>query len=162
MVGSNDTKVKAVAGKTYGHLIVLTKAGDLYSAGRNSYGQLGDGSTSNKRYMQPIFPTGKMKFDSIAAGYDFSMALTADGKLYSWGRNNYGQLGLGHRTNKTTPTHVTPGIKYLAMSAGENTSMAINGEGRLYIWGRNNYGQYGNGLSGSSTSKYVPWYIPLS
>ncbi len=93
------------------HSLALTDSGDIYSWGSNYYGQLGlgtSGSGTNKDTPQKVTVNG-VKFTDIAVGVSHSLALTDTGVLYSWGVNEYGQLGLGTSgtdTNKTTPQRI--------------------------------------------------------
>ena len=156
--GSFDPIVKMVAGRSLGHVLVLTADGTLYSCGANGYGQLGSGSTKSRSTLSA--PVAAVKFKTIGTGHYHSMALTAEGNLYTWGRNNYGQVGDNTTRNKTSPTWISrDGRKYVAMAAGEYTSMAVCAEGRLYLWGYNNYGQFGNG---TTVRKNYPHFVPLA
>jgi len=156
--GTIDPIVKMVAGRSLGHVLVLTADGTLYSCGANGYGQLGDGSTRSRNILS--VPLTTVKFKTIGTGHYHSMAITADGSLYAWGRNNYGQVGDNTTRNKTVPTWISrDGRKYIAMAAGEYTSMAVCTEGRLYLWGYNNYGQFGNG---TTLRQNYPHFVPLA
>jgi len=156
--GSYDTPIESVSCRSLeGHVIVLTKAGDLFACGRNNRGQLGIGNTTAQRWMVPV--STSLKFKAIATGHFHSMAVAMDGTLYAWGRNNYGQLGIGNTSNRSVPTPVSGNRKYVAMAAGEYTSMAVCDEGRLYLWGRNNYGQFGNG---TTVNRNIPHFVPLA
>ncbi|MCL2364127.1 MAG: hypothetical protein FWC71_05640 [Defluviitaleaceae bacterium] len=70
---------------------------------------------------------------AIAAGFDHALALTADGTLYTWGENQYGQLGDGTFEANDTPIPIMENIT--AIAAGGNQSLAIRECGGLYIWG---------------------------
>uniref|UniRef100_A0A6B2LDV5 RCC1-like domain-containing protein n=1 Tax=Arcella intermedia TaxID=1963864 RepID=A0A6B2LDV5_9EUKA len=72
----------------------------------------------------------------IACGDCHSMALMRDGSLYCWGKNSYGQLGLGHCTNQLTPTLAPPvQHKLVQISCGSNFSLGLTIEGLVYYWG---------------------------
>jgi alpha-tubulin suppressor-like RCC1 family protein len=77
----------------------------------------------------------------IAAAAEHSMALTHDNRLYAWGRNTEGRLGIGSRVNNPTPTFVMDNV--IAIAAGERSSFAITSDGTLYGWGCNRFGQLG-------------------
>ena len=157
----STVKVKAVAAKSMYHALAITEDGSLWSWGYNGYGQLGDGSTNRRGTPLVIAQaSATTKYKEVATGYYHSMALTEDGRLFAWGRNNYGQVGDGSTTTRRSPVFINyGGLKYKAMAAGEVTSMAVSEEGRLYFWGRNNYGQYGNGLT---ANRYQPHLVPLA
>ncbi|MDR0862025.1 MAG: hypothetical protein LBN30_04530 [Oscillospiraceae bacterium] len=78
---------------------------------------------------------------SVSGGH--VAAITADGALYTWGNNSYGQLGIGNRTSKLSPTKVADG--YVSVAAGSTHTLAIAVDGSLYAWGDNSYGQVGDG-----------------
>ena len=65
----------------------------------NNYGQLGNGTTTNRNTPTQIL----VWVSQIAGGYNHSLILKSDGSLHTFGRNNYGQLGDGTVTNKNTP-----------------------------------------------------------
>jgi alpha-tubulin suppressor-like RCC1 family protein len=136
------------------------KSGALYCWGRNDYGQLGDGTTT-----QRITPTlvadgemGNSGVTAVAASFFHTCALKG-GKVYCWGRNNYGQLGDGTTTDRITPTLVADGEMgnsgVTAVAAGEVHTCALKG-GRVYCWGRNDYGQLGDG---TTTDRITPTLV---
>ncbi len=75
------------------------------------------------------------------------MALKSDGSLYTWGRNNYGQLGDGTSVDKLSPIQVGTDHIWTSVSSGYDHAIAIKSDGSLYTWGYNNVGQLGNGTS---------------
>jgi alpha-tubulin suppressor-like RCC1 family protein len=120
--------------------------GKLYGWGYNSSGQLGDGTTTNHASRgQVLLPAGVVPV-AVAAGDAHSLALAADGSLYAWGDNHYGQLGDGSTVNRSTPVRVVlpAGVTAVAMAAGYDHSLALGSDGQLYGWGSNASGQLGD------------------
>ena len=88
------------------HSLILKSDGTLWGCGDNSYGQLGLGDTANRNTFTQI-TTNTDNIKSVCCGYYHTFILENDGTLWCCGRNNYGQLGLGDTTNRTTFTQVT-------------------------------------------------------
>jgi alpha-tubulin suppressor-like RCC1 family protein len=65
--------------------------------------------------------------------------------LYTWGGNNYGQLGLGNRTNYSSPKQVGSLTTWLTVVSGNYYSTAIKNDGTLWTWGQNQFGQLAQG-----------------
>ena len=85
----------------------LTSTGQLYAWGSNTWGQLGDGTTTTRSL--PVAIGGALRFREIAAQQQFSAALTTAGELYFWGRNELGIFGNGAANGTaTTPFSATP------------------------------------------------------
>jgi alpha-tubulin suppressor-like RCC1 family protein len=87
------------------HACGITLRGEAYCWGRNSGGQLGDGSTTD--HSTPARVTGSTRFASITAGAVHTCAVSSDGEAFCWGRNTYGQLGDGGTSDQTVPIRVT-------------------------------------------------------
>ena len=77
----------------------------VYCWGENSYGELGDSSTTSRAV--PVRVSGGLIIRSVSAGKYHTCALAGDGRPYCWGRNDYGQLGNGSTTNSATPVRVS-------------------------------------------------------
>ena len=92
----------------------------------------------------------------IAAGYNHTIGIKSDGTLWTWGRNDYGQLGDGTNTNKNVPTQIGTDTDWYFVAAGDNHTMAIKNNGTLWAWGRNNYGQLGDG---TTINKNTPFLV---
>jgi alpha-tubulin suppressor-like RCC1 family protein len=91
----------------------------------------------------------------IAAGDNHVLALASDGTVYSWGANNFGQLGNGTNINSNVPVAVnTSGVLFgkhiIDISADAAHSIALASDGTVYTWGSNSSGQLGNGTNISS------------
>lgn len=137
---------------TQDHTLVLKSDGTVWAYGKNQYGQLGNGTTSySDRPVQVMFPASAGPIVSVAAGEQFSVAVDLNGRVYTWGINTNGQLGLGVADNGayTTPSLV-PGIYGITkVEAGENHVIALSKNGYAYVWGKNTSGSLG--IAGSTT-----------
>ena len=100
---SGLTNVTAIAGGLY-HTIALKSDGTVWAWGDNDYGQLGDGSTTDR--LTPVPVSGLTDVTAIAGGWYHTIALKSDGTVWAWGENYAGQLGDGTTTERTTPVQV--------------------------------------------------------
>jgi alpha-tubulin suppressor-like RCC1 family protein len=83
--------------------------------------------------------------DKLSTRYDHSFLLKADGNLWAWGANQYGQLGDGTTETRNTPVIIGATPDWKQVSAGFDHSMAIKDDGTLWAWGSNFYAQLGDG-----------------
>lgn len=138
------------------HTIALGSGGELYAWGANANGQLGLG-TESRRLGSESFPkklwdqeTSEQKFVFISAGGNHSSAVTEEGRVYMWGADCSGQLGLGVGTwPKVFPTRVTGLIAQehgVMTSCGDKHTLLLTIDGRLYSTGRGREGQLSNGI----------------
>ena len=141
------TNAIAVASGTNHSLAILCN-GTVVTWGLNSFGQLGDGTTTQRLY--PVLVSGLpagVRAVAIAAGDLHSMALLADGTVWTWGRNFNGQLGDNTGNPSTVAVQVVGvgGVGFLtnvvAIAAGQNSCLALISNGTMRGWGKNNRGQ---------------------
>jgi sugar lactone lactonase YvrE len=112
--------------------------------GYNGFGAIGAGGPAD---MEPATPVGLSDVTQVSAGTYHSLALKADGTVWSWGYNGVGQLGNGTVNDGRAPAKV-PGLTgMVAVSAGMMHSLALKSDGTVWAWGWNPYGQLGNGLT---------------
>ncbi|WP_448059535.1 RCC1 domain-containing protein [Cellulomonas hominis] len=134
-----------------GHSLALTADGRVYAWGDNWAGQLGDGTTATRTEPVPVaLPVGAGPVTQVVAGYYYSLALTADGRVYAWGFNLLGQLGDGTTASSSSPVPVTmpPGVAaFTAVAAGGSHSLALTADGLAYGWGLNGSGELGDGTT---------------
>ena len=93
----------------------------------------------------------------IATGGNHNLVIKADGSLWAWGSNSYGQLGngeLGDEKYLFSPIKIMDGVVQVA--AGSEHTLVIKTDGSLWVWGYNNYGQIGNGESSWVDFQTVP------
>jgi alpha-tubulin suppressor-like RCC1 family protein len=88
---------------------------------------------------------GREAFASIAAGRDFTCAVTTAGRIYCWGNNNHGQLGNGTRINSSLPVAVEGISDAASVAAGWGHACALTAAGAVMCWGYNEHGELGNG-----------------
>jgi len=125
------------------HSLSLRGDGTVWAWGYNSYGQLGDGTTTTRP--TPVQVSGLTGVQAIAGGYNYSLALKEDGTVWAWGDNYYGQLGDGTTTARLTPVQVSGLTGVQAIAGGYCHGLALRGGGTVWAWGRNNIGQLGDG-----------------
>ena len=116
--------------------------GTLWAWGPATQGGLGNGSTSTN-YSSPIQIGSLTNWSKVATGGENNqVAIKTDGTLWTWGNNNYGQLGLNDTSLRNSPVQVGSSTGWTAVGAGYQTSGAIDA-GKLYMAGRNNNGEVG-------------------
>lgn len=142
------------------HVLALTSEGKVYAWGSNGYGQLGTNMFGTNRSLpNPVYhggAYGQKTVVDIACGWDHSIALTADGRVYVWGENDHGQVGNNSKSNRNDPGIVSAagvlnGKTVAAVTGGDSHTTALTTEGRVYDWGFNDYGQLGNDTEGTDT-----------
>src|SRR5439155_554735 len=138
--------VISVAGGTF-HSVALTAAGTVSTCGRNNFGQLGNGTTTNSS--TPVAVT--LPVGAVAT------AVASDDTVLAWGLNNFGQLGTGDTTNRPVPAPALGGITVAAIACGGIHSLAIKrSDGTGLAWGRNNDGQLGAGTTAAFLTTATP------
>ena len=127
------------------HSLAVDTSGSVWAWGRDLFGQLGDSPVASDSNL-PRRLTSISDVRSVAAGNAHSLALTNDGKVYAWGRNNERQLGDFTTTDRFVPVPVTSNPAGVTdpmsfITAGDAHSMAISQHGQLFGWGRGSSGQ---------------------
>lgn len=130
----------------WGHSLALTKSGRVLAWGSNFSYQIGNDSNERDTTLVPVTSLQSEVIIRIACGSSHSLALSEDGRLYAWGKNGSGQLGIGDLINQSVPVQVLPlanhsSIKEIA--CGDSHSMVLLEDGSIWAWGDNSFGQLG-------------------
>lgn len=128
------------------HSIALKKDGTVWAWGFNLEGQLGS-ITPAIMQRTPLQVGGLSGITAIAAGNDHNLALGADGRVWTWGKNDKGQLGDGSTANRIMPTALAGLSSVAEVAAGQSFSVALTRSGNIFGWGQNDFGQLGNGTT---------------
>ncbi|VVC31643.1 Hypothetical protein CINCED_3A017272 [Cinara cedri] len=140
--------VQQVEAGQYCTFIIDTK-GHVSACGKNSYGRLGLGNSSNQPVPKRINIECKIKQVSSSKGCDgHSLALSDTGEVFSWGDGDYGKLGHGDVSTHKEPKLIQgPFIGKVVelVSAGYRHSAAVTSDGQLYTWGEGDHGRLGHG-----------------
>lgn len=178
-------KIVTIAAGGMHNLLADDESGRVWAWGAGGDGQLGNGlfanSTAPVLVLSTIINGNGTDFllgtadtpvkRAVAAGGSHSLALDKDGKVYAWGRNQYGQLGQTTVTAPANPTVVTGlpfssavpiGLHITQIAAGGSYSLALDSAGNVWAWGINFRGELGVdwvGLSGF-TFRAAPALVP--
>ncbi|GCB60820.1 hypothetical protein scyTo_0014230, partial [Scyliorhinus torazame] len=130
------------------HSLALSKEGQLFAWGQNTYGQLGiDTKGASQPVPQCVTSLTGMPVAQITAGGEHSFALSLSGAVFGWGRNDRGQLGLKDTEDRHKPNYVKllECKKTIHISCGEEHTAVLT---KIYSFGRGENGQLGNRETG--------------
>jgi alpha-tubulin suppressor-like RCC1 family protein len=128
------------------HACGVTVVNRAYCWGPNSFGQLGDGTTTDSPVPVPV--AGGLRFVEVSASGngDHTCGVTPGNRAYCWGSNFDGQVGDGTTGNlRSVPVAVAGGLRFREVRAGGGHTCGVTTGHRAYCWGNNVYGQLGNG-----------------
>ncbi len=101
--------------------------------------------------------TGEFKIATQSQGGMF--AIKTDGTLWSWGENNYGQLGTSNTIYRSSPVQVGADTNWSTIGSGTRAAVAVKTNGTLWTWGGNNQGQLGSNQAAGSVFKSSPTQV---
>ncbi|KAK9283880.1 hypothetical protein L1049_012135 [Liquidambar formosana] len=131
------------------HSAVITDAGALLTFGWGLYGQCGQGSTDDELSPTCVSSLLGIRIDGVAAGLWHTVCISADGDVYAFGGNQFGQLGTGVDQAETLPRLLeAPSLENMhakIVSCGARHTAVITEERKVFCWGWNKYGQLGLG-----------------
>jgi alpha-tubulin suppressor-like RCC1 family protein len=123
----------------------------VWTWGANSFGELGDGTTTDSATPVEVFGINVPAVTAISAGRGFSMVLGSDGSVWGWGLNSDGELGNGTTASELRPAEILDGA-VTGISAGYSHALALLRGGSVLAWG--------TGLFGTGTSSLNPEVVP--
>lgn len=135
------------------HALALSEGGRVYAWGKNDFGQLGTGDEENRAL--PVYT--ELPYETfihqVAAGGNYTLAMTKRGELWSWGRfqaSNFPRLFTDTWCNgyESKGELGLKGLKLAQIRAGDQHMGVLTKEGKVYTWGYNDFGQLGWGLHG--------------
>jgi hypothetical protein len=156
MTNNTGTTPLSISCGTY-HTVVLMSDKTMYACGANSYGQLGNGTTTNSSTLVPMTNNTTKTPVSINCGAYHTMVSFNDGTIHGCGHNEYGQLGNGTFTSSSTLVPMTnnTGTTPVSISCGAYHTVVLMTDKAIYGCGANWDGQLGNGTT-TNSSTLVP------
>jgi len=133
------------------HTLVLTAEGCVWSCGWGYYGQIGHGDKADKLLLTLVAEQqfGGAKIVMVAAGGNHSVTLGAEGRVWTWGKGQYGRLGTNDEQNRLVPTlldgEALGGAAAVVVAAGHGHTVIVTIEGALWSCGFGSKGRLGLG-----------------
>jgi RHS repeat-associated protein len=138
------------------HSMALKADGTVWGWGANGKAQVGIGNITTPQ-KNPVQAIGVSNVVAIASGETHSLALRADGTVWTWGENVDGELALGYINSPIKfPTQVPYLNNVMSISGGASHSLALLTDGTMKAWGNNYWGQLGNGASTGTAGNNNP------
>jgi len=126
------------------HTCGVTTDNRAYCWGFAAFGQLGDGTTTQR--LTPVAVAGTLRFRHVSAGGLHTCGVTTDYQAYCWGLGGDGSLGDGTGTNRSSPVRVAGGRRFRLVEAGDAHTCGVSYPDNLaYCWGVNDRGALGDG-----------------
>ena len=128
----------------------VNTAGELWTWGHNSHGQVGDGTTTHRSF--PVQVGSLTTWSKVAETGSSFHAIKTDGTLWAWGRNSNGQLGDNTATNRSSPIQVGGLTTWSFINGGAKHFAGIKTDGTLWVNGHGISGELGLGDTAARSS----------
>jgi len=134
------------------HTAAIKTDGTLWCWGLNTFGRLGDNTTTSRSSPVQTVAFGT-NWKQVSCGYKHTAGIKTDGTLWLWGSNSSGQLGDNTITNRSSPVQATTfGSNWKQVSGGADYTGSIKSDGTLWCWGSNVYGRFGDNTNVDKSS----------
>jgi alpha-tubulin suppressor-like RCC1 family protein len=145
------------AGDTSNHLDYLTTSSLMLDGGTIATATLtlpvpGTAGSLGANTDLQISTLDSNKFIQVSAGAWHSAAVKADGTVWTWGSNSYGNLGIGSYIIKSSPVQVEGLSNIVSVASGMDRVIALRSDGTVWAWGGNSYGELGDGTTESRST----------
>jgi alpha-tubulin suppressor-like RCC1 family protein len=126
------------------HYVTLKTDSTMWGWGSNANGELGNSTVVSNNSPIQIAVLSGVVWSSVGLGYRTTFAIDTSGRLWSWGQNSYGKLGLNDLIHRSSPVQVGANTNWSFVAGGMFHTVALKTDGTLWCWGQNSYGSLGN------------------
>jgi alpha-tubulin suppressor-like RCC1 family protein len=152
--GALDVVTPLALGVSHACAITPSPEGAVYCWGRNNWGQLGNGSTTDSSV--PVKVSGLSRVVAVSAGENHSCALLECGTVKCWGANNFGQFGKSTPASASRPVSISNISGGSQIATGYDHTCVLKSSGGLTCFGRNDSGECGVGSTDSVVAPSTP------
>ena len=138
----NGRQIQSIAASLI-HSVILTKSGVIHTCGGNDHNQLGR-DNRKKTIFRPVNALESRKLLHISAGNTFTSTISQTSKLFSWGNNTSGELGIGDRENYSRPKPSPKPLNVVQFESGADHTLGLTTSGNVVVFGAGSFGQMGN------------------
>ncbi|CAG9575570.1 unnamed protein product [Danaus chrysippus] len=146
---ANYRVIQVACGSRDAQTLALTACGKVFSWGDGDFGKLGRGGSDGCAIPMNVERLNSLGVTQVECGAQFSLALTRDGEVWTWGKGDYFRLGHGCDAHVRRPTLVEAlrGRRVIHVAVGALHCLAVTSENQVWAWGDNDHGQQGNGTT---------------
>jgi len=138
-----------------GYSLMLKNDGVLWACGSNTSGQLGDNTNASRPKPVQVFDYHLGKVKAIASGGHYSVAIKTDGTVWTWGYNDYGELGDPTRTDVRVPHQVEGISNAVAIASGSFHTLVLLEDGTMQGFGRDGDWQKAANPGNNASVRYI-------